>query len=203
MIIPIIEKYIGNTATGSNQLARPALNVARWISPIAGTITRLKVTVSSAVIGGVWKFNVSKNGVYLFTTAAAFAISLGDPDDEKTGLSIAIAKGDVISWDLVQAGSGSLIAPFYFETDIDNGFVAGEKKTITYTTASLADAATENGLISLGNAASIRKVTVTRAARVRIYPTAAFRTSDAARAIGTDPTGEHGVSFDLYAPATN
>ena len=35
------------------------------------------------------------------------------------------------------------------------------------------------------------------AARIRIYATTAHRAADAARAVGTDPTGDHGVELDV------
>lgn len=45
------------------------------------------------------------------------------------------------------------------------------------------------------------KVDANRAARIRIYATAAQRTDDAGRAIGTDPVGNHGLLFELVTSA--
>jgi hypothetical protein len=38
-----------------------------------------------------------------------------------------------------------------------------------------------------------------RACRVRLYTTSAKRTADAARSVGTDPTGDHGLMFEFVA----
>ena len=61
---------------------------------------------------------------------------------------------------------------------------------VTVTTASLADAATENGTVLLGKTATVQILTVDRACWVRLYATAADRTADNARVLGTpaDPT---------------
>lgn len=46
-------------------------------------------------------------------------------------------------------------------------------------------------------AANAYKITSNRPARVRFYTTTAKRDADASRAIGTDPTGDHGVLLDV------
>jgi hypothetical protein len=69
--------------------------------------------------------------------------------------------------------------------------------TVQKTTASLANNATENDTVALGKSFLLLKVTADRACRVRLYTTAAYRTADASRPPGTDPTGEHGVIVDL------
>lgn len=47
------------------------------------------------------------------------------------------------------------------------------------------------------------KVETDIAARVRAYTDTASRTADAARAVGTDPTDEHGVILDFVTVAGN
>ena len=86
------------------------------------------------------------------------------------------------TWQPLSAGSGS-------------GLIA--RGDINLVTASLANGATENGVIALGKSFIAIRLTVDRACRVRIYQTAAARTADASRAPGTDPTGEHGVILDI------
>ena len=67
------------------------------------------------------------------------------------------------------------------------------------TTASLADQASETGVVTLGKSFLLVKVEADRNCRVRLYSTAAARTADAARPFGTDPTAgtQHGVICDL------
>lgn len=76
------------------------------------------------------------------------------------------------------------------------------RATASYTTASLANAASETGTITLAKTYRLLRITTDRAARVRLYTTAAKRTADAARAIGVDPTGDHGVVLDYVTTAS-
>lgn len=196
MIIPFIEKY--NVAI----LSRPTLNLSKFYSPIDGTITRLSVKAPNQSPIGTHTINVSLNGVYQYLTAAAFLVT-GPDAVEKTGLSIAIAKGDPLIWDYIVAGSGNLAVPLFFEVDIEPADLPGRTETVVFTTASLANAATENASIPLGKVGLIKKVSADRSARIRLYPATADRTADAARAIGTDPEDEHGVEMDLYLTPSN
>src|SRR5206468_8981843 len=66
-----------------------------------------------------------------------------------------------------------------------------------YSTASLAASASENDSVTIFKGSVGLSVTTNRAARVRAYSTSAHRTADAARAAGTDPTGNHGCLLDV------
>lgn len=68
-------------------------------------------------------------------------------------------------------------------------------------TASIADGVTETSALVLHPSVRLFKVATSRAARVRIYATAAQRTADAARPIGTDPIGNHGLLFEFVTSA--
>lgn len=196
MIEPFIEKYQVEV------LRRPTLNLSKWFSPIDGTIRRLSVRSPNQSAIGVHVFNVSLDGVYLYETESAF--SMNGPDIvEKADLNIAIAKEAVLTWDLIRLGSGIVSVPLFFEVDIESADLPGRRETISYETASLANAATENSDLALGSFGMIRKVTADRSCRIRLYTTSAARTADASREIGTDPEGEHGVQMDLYLTAGN
>ena len=77
----------------------------------------------------------------------------------------------------------------------DGGFVS--RTTAEVTTASLANNATEDTTVTLKPGYRLLKVETDIATRVRVYDSTASRTADAARAIGTDPSGVHGVVLDL------
>lgn len=64
------------------------------------------------------------------------------------------------------------------------------------TTGSLANNALSKTSIPLALGYRLFKITTDKAARVRIYATADQQTADEARAIGTDPTGDHGLIFE-------
>ncbi len=61
----------------------------------------------------------------------------------------------------------------------------------------MANGASEDISITLKPGYRLLKVETDVAARVRVYNSADHRTADASRAIGTDPTGVHGVILDL------
>jgi hypothetical protein len=70
------------------------------------------------------------------------------------------------------------------------------------TSSSLAAAATDS-TTSIVIATDFRLYTIatSRPARVRLYQTAAARTADLARAVGTDPAGTAGVTFEFVTTA--
>lgn len=70
------------------------------------------------------------------------------------------------------------------------------RASLTFTTASLAHNAAEEGTATLGKSFIPLRVTVDRPCRVQFYQTGAARTADATRPVGSDPTGEHGVILD-------
>lgn len=75
------------------------------------------------------------------------------------------------------------------------------RTTVQWTTGSLANNASENDDQAVFKAAQCYSITTDRAARVRAYSTSAHRTADAARAAGTDPTGNHGCLLDVVLVA--
>lgn len=73
------------------------------------------------------------------------------------------------------------------------------RTTATYTTASIANLAEDTGTITMKKGYRLLRIQVDKASRVRVYTKAAARTADAARAIGTDPTGDHGLVLEYVA----
>lgn len=70
-----------------------------------------------------------------------------------------------------------------------------------YTSASLAANAQESGVITLAKTFMVLSATTNYPARVRLYTDIESRDADAARPIGTDPTGNHGLIMDLVTTA--
>lgn len=75
--------------------------------------------------------------------------------------------------------------------------LARVRDTISDTTASLASGASGSADLSAARGQMAVNVETSREARVQVYATAADRTADAARPIGTDPVGDHGVLLDV------
>lgn len=71
------------------------------------------------------------------------------------------------------------------------------RKTATFTTASVADAAADMGTVTLAPGYRLLRIATDRAARIRLYTSTAARTADTSRPAGTDPTGDHGVMLDM------
>ena len=71
------------------------------------------------------------------------------------------------------------------------------RSTATGTTSSLADAAQADLDITGFKSYALLTITTDRAARVRLYVSAATRTADAARAEGVDPTSDAGVIAEV------
>lgn len=68
--------------------------------------------------------------------------------------------------------------------------VASRREPVTITTASLAAGATQTGVVPFARAGILLKLVASHACRLRLYATAAARTADAARAVGTNPTDD-------------
>lgn len=96
---------------------------------------------------------------------------------------------------------GSTIEPFVL---IKTAGYKPVRKPAVIVTASLADLANEAGTVIVAKTFGIIKVQADRACRFRLYSTVAFAAADLARAIGTDPVGEHGcvAEFVFTAAAT-
>ena len=75
------------------------------------------------------------------------------------------------------------------------------RNTIQKSTASLADDATENGLVNLYPGWRIYAVEMNVPMRLRLYATTGQRTIDASRPIGTDPdtSTDHGLFFEYVS----
>lgn len=71
------------------------------------------------------------------------------------------------------------------------------RRTVSFTTASLAPQGLTTNDVTINLAASLYKMVVNRPARVRVYGTAAYRSADATRTSDTDATGDHGLLAEV------
>lgn len=127
-------------------------------------------------------------------------------DDAANTLNLDVAPERIedIVGALLTAGSGVSIV----YDDVSNvltissagGAANPSRAVVSFTTASLANNATETGTVSLGKSFRLKKITVSDACRVRLYATAAARLADTNRAFGDRnvfPYGEqHGIIGD-------
>lgn len=154
-------------------------------------------------------------------------ILAGATSGEVAGLDIDLPLGGWLAWDADALPLGGLAAPVFILIRVEDGTaVAGpqgeqgdpgpagdpgdpgadatvSRGDVVATTSSLADQAEATGTVALGKSFFLIRVAADRACRVRLYSTAAARAADAARAIGTDPSGEHGLISDHVLTAGN
>lgn len=130
---------------------------------------------------------------------------LSPADIGAVAASLVDAKGD-----LIVGTADNVIARFAVGTDgkvlrADSAQAGGVKwddavvtrDSMNFSTSSLAANASENDAVALPRQAKLYSITTNRPARVRAYSTSAHRTADASRAVGTDPTGNHGCLLDV------
>lgn len=115
------------------------------------------------------------------------ADGVGVPPGGSTGQVLSKASATDYDTEWVTAGTGG-------------GFVA--RTTTSHTTASLPSNNTENVSLTFKPGYRVLCIETDRAARVRAYDSSASRTADAARPVGVDPTGVHGVIFDVVTTAS-
>lgn len=83
------------------------------------------------------------------------------------------------------------------------GVGADPRTAVVATTLALASGANEQGFVNgLGKSFRIMRIDTNRPCRVRLYQSQAKRAADAARQIGYDPTGDHGLILEVVTTAT-
>jgi hypothetical protein len=71
------------------------------------------------------------------------------------------------------------------------------------TTGSLASGASAAVGVDLGQSYRLLRVNASQSSRVRVYAASADQDADAGRAVGTDPTGDHGLVLDFLPPPSD
>lgn len=111
------------------------------------------------------------------------------------------------------AGGGGGTALIPISTDVDPATPDGQlwydtdddpvsRLTSSITSSSLADGGSWTGLIPLASGYRLYSIQTSVPSRTRLYATSAQRDADLARAIGTDPTGDHGLYFEYVSTAS-
>lgn len=114
------------------------------------------------------------------------------------------------TWTLTRGAEGSTAASHtdgtnvwhYLTAGALSGLVYQPRQSFSYSTSSIASGASENDSVTLYKTGSVLSLATNRAARVRAYPTSAYRTADASRPVGTDPTGDSGLLLEVVTTAT-
>ena len=176
--------------------------VLRFAWPITGTLKNVWLKASYVSSGSTSYFNLKNNGTGLWSGTSRLGVTASVPESEKTSLSFAVVKKEYGQLDLESLAGGNIAGPIYLIVEIDDN-IKTEEVSVVKTTASLADEAVEDGTVELGKTFVLNRISTDKAARVRLYQTAAFRTADAARPVGTDPEGEHGLICDFNLTTGN
>ncbi len=176
-------------------------------SPVTGFIEEVYVDAKAANANGDATFDVHLEGVTIFTDQTQRPKLL---QNQTAGLRVlaapvAVARGQWIQIDCDVLPSGGFGNKLVFEIVFsDTG--SGTRSVGEATTPLLAAGATHEGTITLALTYAALVIELSHAARLRLYSTAAFRTADAARGIGTLPEGspnEHGLMLEVITTADN
>lgn len=98
-------------------------------STVAGTITKITIYRSGSGFGGVWIYNVRLNGTALFAGAGRPQLGLGESTVIKSGLSTAVAEGDVLQLDLEQNGQGVQLGHVVLVVEVELAAMDGSVPT--------------------------------------------------------------------------
>ena len=180
MIQQFTKIYDGPNATGLTE------NLV-WIPLLTdGIIREIIVKTDEAVAVDDAFFGGRKNGVNL--ASLSNVIPVGDKLSSIPGLNVTMAKGDEVVFRLI---SGAVSSPISFTIVYDDLVSPLVQAEYVLSTASLANLAVETIDDTKGRQLMVRRIETSRAARVRAYSTDAYRTADAARAIGTETAADN------------
>lgn len=137
------------------------------VAPTAGDYAVADITGLVAALAGKVDLSTltTKGDIYVATGAGVIVRKAAGANG--TVLTADSTKSDGLDW--TTPSSGSTLA----------------RATVTKTTASLANGATENSTVTLAKGGLIYSVTVDRDCWIRLYATSADRTADSGRALGT------------------
>jgi hypothetical protein len=187
-------EVVGGSATGPSGWTPLRLRI---VKDSAGGIARNPEFLSFAAGAGTQVTVASGGGSASVLISASGVGGLGQV--------AASADGSVISpTALMFAGSGATV------TVTQEGASAivtiapkGQRVNASAATATLASGASAAANFALSDQFELLKIGSSRSCRVRLYATATQRDADAGRAIGTDPSGDHGVILDFVLPTAD
>lgn len=196
MIHHFVQNY--EITPGLTDLSSVVLNLLRS-RLIAGTIRRFDIIAGGNLSGGSAIFNLRVDGVAQFAGDARPTILSGTASASKLGLNIAVTRGSRITLDLENNPHSGNLFPVTLLVDIEDAQLT--QNDFAFSTISLANNAVEGSARAVGKVSTCWRVTTSRAARVRMYSTAAFRAADAARVVGVDIIGENGLLMEVITSA--
>jgi hypothetical protein len=132
----------------------------------------------------------------------------GDKGDRGEGIPTGGAAGQILTkasgnnydtaWANAPEGTGGGGGGSYY-----GSMTTATRYTATFTATDLAaGAGVDVSLVGKARSARLLAISTNKPCRFRLYDSSTKRTSDASRAIGTDPTGDHGVMLDYVSTDT-
>lgn len=121
MIIPYFDTY----RVVKGLITRPIQRLVAFRT-VPGTIDRVDVWNAAEGNPGTIVFNLYKNGVAVWSGSDRPTLTPGLQHVAKTGLAVAVAQGDELSWniDTVSGSDSTRLLPS-FGVEVDNGFSGG------------------------------------------------------------------------------
>jgi len=186
----------------SATLLSPILAYRQIESPLDGFIQDVYFSVGANVASDA-VFDIRKNGTSLWpgTPLLRPKILSGAATGSKLAINAAVAKGDLIKFDVATMPSGGLTPPFFTRLVLYDTIAL--RSTVIYTTGSLADEAIENADIpGMGRSWEMLHIESDKAAWVRAYISDAARSLDATRDITEDADENAGLGAEIiFSPS--
>lgn len=191
-----------NTLTWKTEVS--ADNGSSWDQLGTGTVSSHGLTLSSATTytdsdpgtGGTQPFATTAGYLFRVTITDAYSSAAV----QVVQMTTALAVFDVYDGGGDPDASGISVGAL-FNSSLGGRLQIGGKpffatRTVSYTTSSLANNASETTTLDLGVGFTILNFASSHALRFRAYQSAAHRTADASRAVGALPSGDHGLIFE-------
>lgn len=192
-----------NTLTWETEVS--ADNGSTWQQLGTGTVSSHGLTLNAATTytdsdpgtGGTQSFATTAGFLFRITITDAYSATAV----QVVPMSTALALFDFYDGAGDSSATGIAVGALFNPSLESRIQVGGENalpvtRTVSYTTSSLADGASETATLDLGIGFTILHFVSSFAARFRAYQSVAHRSADSSRAVGVFPSGDHGLIFE-------
>lgn len=180
--------------------------VAELMSPVDGTLEAVTVFLRGAPnAAGDAVFDVHKGGQTVWADQTERLKLLSGQSTGTRALAAPVQRGEWVRIDADVVPAGGFGAPLGFLLTFRDT-QSGERATVQGQTAQLQPGAEAVGTLAMARTFAALRVETSAPARFRLYTSAAYRTADAARGIGTLPEGapnEHGLLIEVVTTEGN
>lgn len=176
-------------------------NLAQKLNRLALVVKRLLLQITDRHFKGIHPSLNALRIAYPTAIAGDYATL-----DAGTGQSAKLAIWDESDGDWVEVGEVSLATSDMVIEGEDNLYFkdyrvkqAFTREDVTFSAAALANNANTVNTVNIASRYQLLHIATNHPCRVRLYRSSAQRDADISRAIGTDPTGDHGLMLEFVS----